>query len=448
MRIEKEIVETENGYTKDGIDYYYLKTYYIYSDKGTYVGAATIECTAKGFEPGTSVTFQSRYNSLVEKAKRLDKEESQEQNQSQGGQENNSYGINHGVNFLEGKPCSTLSGNIQDKTTYEANIICKKDGITWLQQNGFESREAAQEWVNKEKNKVNESIADMKVWKPGSDGELKEELLGITFDDEYTVEIKEVLPSNSLSKSFSLSDIKNTENNVVEKKLDYKIELPKELSQKSISKKIRDDLNYLINKDALTDLITYTASLPGTIPSRIQKQSIETFNELKTTLSKEFAKLGTNVEDEINKLNEKRNAKSKTSIFDNAQQLLADAQKTIEKILDDIDKGAQDIAKHAEEGTSYINKQIQNFIQAKQKQINSQCLIAKNTIETETDKMCKNVGESIGQTMAEKYNKAIEIAAKEQYQKIETNKQKAITKAYAAKQKAILKVMGMLGFSA
>ena len=449
MRIEKEIVETENGFTKDGIDYYYLKTYHIYSDKGTYVGAASIECTAKGFEPGTSITFQSRYDSLVERAKRLDKEESQEQEQNK--PEENSYGINHGVNFLEGKPCSTLSGNIQDKITYEVNIICKKDGITWLHQNGFESKEAAQEWVNKEKNKVNEFIGDMKVWKPGSDGELKEEPLGITFDDEYTVEIKEIPSSNE--SSASVSDVKNALDKSAINDIDSRIKnlkLPAGLSPQEITSKIQSeimDITNQISTDAITELITYTTSLPGTIPSRIQKHTMDTFNELKTTMSIEFSKLGVNVEDEINKANEKRNEKLKSGIFNQAQKLLGDAQKYIEHALDEVDKGAQDIAKHAEEGISYVRKKIRNFIEPIQKEINSKCMIAKNTIETETDKMCKNVGESIGQTMAKKYNKAIEIAAKEQYQKIETSKKKAITKAYAAKQKATLKIMGMLGFS-
>ena len=450
MRIETELVETANGYIKDGIEYNYLKTYEIYSDKGTFVGRASISATNNGLED-PSVVFRERYNSLVERAKRLDKEESQEQ-EEQNKPEENSYGINHGVNFLEGKPCSTLSGDTNDnKTIYEASIINKKDGVTWLHKNDFESREAAQEWVDKEKNKVNEFIADMKVWKPSPDGELKEEPLGLTFDDEYTVEIKEIPSSNE--SSASVSDVKNALDKSTINDIDSRIKnlkLPAGLSPQEITSKIQSeimDITNQISTDAITELITYTTSLPGTIPSRIQKHTMDTFNELKTTMSIEFSKLGVNVEDEINKANEKRNEKLKSGIFNQAQKLLGDAQKYIEHALDEVDKGAQDIAKHAEEGISYVRKKIRNFIEPIQKEINSKCMIAKNTIETETDKMCKNVGESIGQTMAKKYNKAIEIAAKEQYQKIETSKKKAITKAYAAKQKATLKIMGMLGFS-
>jgi len=439
MRIEKEIVETENGYTKDGIDYYYLKTYYIYSDKGTYVGAASIECTAKGFEPGTSITFQSRYNSLVEKAKKLDKEESQEQKEQPKEDEKNSWAINHGVNFLEGKPCSTLSGDT-NKTTYNVTITNKNDGVVWIEKKDFDSRDEANKWVDEQKNQVNAFIGDMKVWKPNASGELQEEPLGITFDDEYSVEINEVSPNNE--KSSAKSDL--------QEKIG-KIELPAELSPTEIAARIQSEVQSLttqISTDAVSELMIYATSLPATIPSRIQKHTMDTFNERKTTLSKELGKLGVNIEDDLLSKAESYNSKAKAKILEQAQKLIGDAQTEIEKALDKVDSGAQDIARHAEEGISYVKKQIKNFVEPIQKTINSKCQTAKNNIEKTTDQMCESVGQKVGQTMAEKYNRAIEIAAKEQYQKIETNKKKAITKAYAAKQKAILKVMGMLGFSA
>ena len=65
MRIETELVLTQNGYIKDGIEYNYLKTYEIYSDKGTFVGRASISATNSGLED-PSIVFRERYDSLIE----------------------------------------------------------------------------------------------------------------------------------------------------------------------------------------------------------------------------------------------------------------------------------------------------------------------------------------------------------------------------------------------
>ena len=476
MRIEKEIVATENGYTKDGIDYYHLKTYYIYSDKGTYVGAASIECTAKGFEPGTSVTFQSRYNSLVEKAKRLDKEESQKQEEQNKPEEEKEdpnkdvpieeTTIDPGKNWQEGKKTSSFSGNDKySKPTYKVEIKYKSDGNIYLSKGDFADKTEAKNWLDEQKEKTNESLSSATEFSNSANG-LESKPSDKKYNDVFTDEIIKCEPLTSSSSNLSSTNsLGNTINNIsseVTSNLQNSASSNGDELKDAITKAFgtaKNPLSFSYN-DIVNNISKITTDMSTKISLRVDQKlndaknmlnqkvaeiTAKSFEDAKTTMAKEIDKLNINSE----KLEEITN-KEINEGMEKAGNLAMEQKNKIDKlcaaqIMAKALQGAAEIARHMDEGPAYVIKEVYKLLKPLQSQMESITTRTNGELDKQQDKLAQSLGVKKGLAKAEEFNKKIQKLAKEQYEKLKTAESKAKNKAFQALQVAKLKIMALTG---
>lgn len=414
MRIEIEIEEAENGFIKDGINYNCLKTYYIYSDKGTLVDDVTIECTPSGMEPGASPSFQAQYDVAVEKAKKLDIEESKEDEENKVEIESKFDKLNNG------EPTSTFStGNpIDPQEGMESNTGSSNNSPT----NSTETNTSSTSTSNSSRT-IKSSVSDLNA---------QRKALGTT--------AMETVGSGVMVAS-TIMGLKDT------------AEITAKLTEVALAAAVERATQ------ALTEYGTKFIMLPTTIPTKISNATQERisktkgdkdkngneYDPVKISIGDALKSLSNDIED-LTKLDaETLDLNIKNKKIDEIKEKLQKATLSAQEKLEKGNAAIQKIVSHVGEGVEWLQQNIDKEISRIDYNIRTELETAYNKAESSINTFCESEGDKIGTRIVKEYNNLIGKQAK----KLDDEKKKAVKQAKiktnAAIQKAKLKIFAMLG---
>lgn len=419
MRIEIEIEEAENGFIKDGINYNCLKTYYIYSDKGTLVDDVTIECTTSGMEPGASPSFQAQYDVAIEKAKKLDIEESKED-------EENKVEIDSKFDKLNnGEPTSTFStGNpVDPQEDMESNTGSSNNSIETSNSSSSNSTESSNSSTSSSTGTLKSSVSNLST---------QGKALGTT--------AMETVGSGVMVAS-TIMGLKDT------------AEITAKLTEVALAAAVERATQ------ALTEYGTKFIMLPTTIPTKISNATQERisktkgdkdkngneYDPVKISIGDALKSLSNDIED-LTKLDaENLDLNIKNKKIDEIKEKLQKATLSAQEKLEKGNAAIQKIVSHVGEGVEWLQQNIDKEISRIDYNIRTELETAYNKAEISINTFCESEGDKIGTRIVKEYNNLIGKQAK----KLDDEKKKAIKqakiKSNAAIQKAKLQIFAMLG---
>ena len=194
-------------------------------------------------------------------------------------------------------------------------------------------------------------------------------------------------------------------------------------------------------------IATAMISIPASVPGKIQSKAMETFNQNKKSLSDLMGEIDSSAEEQQEKAEEDAKKESEEKKKKSAKEKLDKVKNSVGGAIDKVNKGMANICAYVEAGPKWLLTKTNALLDEQVKFVTDQTDAAIKSVQKGVDEFCEARGQAIGEKMAEKYNKKLEVQAKDKIVKIEKQKKKAKTKANTAIQKGILKIMAMTGIA-
>ena len=180
-------------------------------------------------------------------------------------------------------------------------------------------------------------------------------------------------------------------------------------------------------------------------PKIMKEQMQKTFNEEKTTLAKEMKNFNITAEDRIEEQSKKSEEDAEKSNKKSLAAKLSSLNTSVSKTTTAINDKVSSIAKYIAEGPEWVSNQISKALEESLSNLNTSIDNTCESINNGVEEFARSQGKTAGKKLANQYNKIIEKQARKTYNIMQENKSKAKIKAFAALQKAKLKIMALTG---
>ena len=343
-----------------------------------------------------------------------------------GGKENlENLTINAGVNFLKGKVTSTFSAINSDSQELTKVTIANKKTKKKIRSRSFQSIDKANEFIKKDKEKKQAKLDEE------GDGKTVDELYEYIISNKTVGTISSLAeaPLNALGTIGMISNLAN-------------MDIPGFTTNicVNVANRVVEESMSLIN-DATSRYIKLTLEYPNLV----KEHTLKSFNDNKMTLNDFLKELTADAEDEVEMTEEEQEKEDNEENSKSLLQTFNEIKGQVLSVVNDINETMEKITPYISEGPEIVTKMIDNEVSSKIDKVkgitNSKIL----GLEEETRKKAKEIGEILGQQLANKYNDALKRAAEKQMNSLKKAKTKAQLLAFKAKQAAALQIMKLTG---
>lgn len=197
----------------------------------------------------------------------------------------------------------------------------------------------------------------------------------------------------------------------------------------------------------ITGAVTTITAKTVSIPVDITKAAMTYFNTYKMSLSQMLKELEKEAEEKVAAETTESEKKTQSIFNDKVKGNIKKLQDGMSALNDGLSAGISMISSYLENGPEWIANKLDKEVQEKLSYAETFVNKGVKAVTDEIDQFTSNQGEAVGKNLTEEYNAFLQQKAKVQLAKIMELKAKAIAKAKALMQEAILLLMGLLGIN-